>query len=265
MCGRFTLTVSAGKVADFFGLADVPTMTPRYNISPTQSVLAIAAPVADAGQHQDEDKKLRKGRSNSKPAGAAGALPEAQVAPQPPQAHGAPRAAWFRWRLIPSWATDLSIGYRMINARADGVASKPAYRAAFKARRCLIVADGFFEWKATGAKKKQPYYFQLKDGQPFAFAGLWECWHREGHDEVLSCALITTTPNDVVGQVHDRMPVILPTTAYDQWLHTVAKDATDLASLLRPYPAEEMTATPVGLGVNNPRFDGPACVEPIKL
>jgi putative SOS response-associated peptidase YedK len=260
MCGRFTLTVSAGKVADFFGLADVPAMTPRYNISPTQSVLAIAAPVADVGQHKEEGKKPRKGKS--KPAGDS---PGAQAAQQPPQAHGAPQAAWFRWGLIPSWATDLSIGYRMINARADGVATKPAYRAAFKARRCLIVADGFFEWKATGAKKKQPYYFQLRDGQPFAFAGLWERWHREGHDEVLSCALITTTPNDVVGQVHDRMPVILPPAAYDQWLHTGDKEAPGLLELLRPYPAEEMTATPVGLGVNNPRFDGPACVEPIKL
>jgi putative SOS response-associated peptidase YedK len=131
-------------------------------------------------------------------------------------------------------------------------------------RRCLVITDGLYEWKASG-KKKQPYYFHLRDGQPFAFAGLWERWQRWDEDEILSCTLITTDPNDVVRDVHNRMPVNLPTTTYDQWLHTGAKEAAGLLELLRPYPAEEMTATPVGLGVNNPRFDGPACVEPIKL
>jgi putative SOS response-associated peptidase YedK len=138
-------------------------------------------------------------------------------------------------------------GNRLANARADGVATKPAFRAAFKRRRCLVIADGFYEWKATGTKK-QPYYFQLRDCQPFAFAGLWERWQREGHDEVFSCTLITTEPNDVVGQVHDRMPVILPASAYDQWLYTPPMDAAGLTELLRAYPGEEMTATAVGLG-----------------
>jgi putative SOS response-associated peptidase YedK len=224
MCGRFTLTVSAGKVADFFGLKNVPEVAPRYNIAPTQPVLAIAAAADNSGR----------------------------------------QVTWCRWGLVPFWADDPKIGNRLANARADGVATKPSFRAAFKSRRCLVIADGFYEWKATG-KKKQPHYFQLKDGQPFAFAGLWERWQRWDEDEILSCTLITTEPNEVVGQVHDRMPVILPTSAYDQWLHTPAKEAAGVTELLRAYPGEEMTATPVGLGVNNPRFDGPACVEPIKL
>jgi putative SOS response-associated peptidase YedK len=198
MCGRFTLTVSPGKVADFFGLPQVPESAPRYNIAPTQPVVAIAAAASDAGL----------GR----------------------------QVTWYRWGLIPFWATDLKIGNRLANARADTVATKPA----FKQRRCLVLADGFCEWKATGGKKKRPYYFQLRDGQPFAFAGLWERWQKRDEDEILSCTLITTDPNDVVGQVHNRMPVVLPTSAYDQWLHMPAKEAAGLTELLRAYPGEGM-------------------------
>jgi putative SOS response-associated peptidase YedK len=221
MCGRFTLSVSKETIVDFFGLLDVPELTPRYNIAPTQQILALTT--SDQGR----------------------------------------RLGWYRWGLVPSWAADLSIGNRLINARADTVASKPSFRAAFKQRRCLVLADGFFEWQAAG-KRKQPYLFRLRTGGPFAFAGLWERWQKEGED-VLSCCLITTEANDVVRPVHDRMPVIVPPTLYDRWLAPASKDAANLGELLRPFAAEEMTATPVGLRVNNPRVDDAGCVEPLTL
>jgi putative SOS response-associated peptidase YedK len=221
MCGRFTLTVKAEKTADFFGLAEVPVLPPRYNIAPTQPVMVITT--SDQGR----------------------------------------LASLYRWGLIPSWATDLAIGNRLINARADTVATKPAFRSAFKQRRCLVIADGFFEWKGAG-KKKQPYYFHLRDGRPFAFAGLWERWQKGDEQEILSCALITTEANDVVRNVHDRMPVILPSAAYDQWLSPGVPDPAAFRSLLLPYSADEMTATAVGLQVNNPRFDDPTCIKPLS-
>jgi putative SOS response-associated peptidase YedK len=221
MCGRFTLTVSKETIADFFGLIDVPELAPRYNIAPTQQVLA--ATTSDHGR----------------------------------------QLAWYRWGLIPSWAADLSIGNRLINARADTVATKPSFRSAFKQRRCLVLADGFFEWAATG-KRKQPYLFRLRTGESFAFAGLWERWRKED-EEVLSCCLITTEANDVVRPVHDRMPVILPPAAYARWLGPASKDTASLGELLRPFAVGEMTATPVSLRLNNPRFDDPACVEPLAL
>ena len=124
----------------------------------------------------------------------------------------------LHWGLIPSWAKDAAIGNRMINARADGVASKPSYRAAFKARRCLIAADGFYEWQKLDAKRKQPWYFRLKDDEPFAFAGLWESWKSPDGQTVESCTLITGEPNELVAPVHDRMPVILPPERYNVWL-----------------------------------------------
>jgi putative SOS response-associated peptidase YedK len=159
---------------------------------------------------------------------------------------------------------DPAIGYRLINARADTVADKPAFRSAFKSRRCLVVADGFYEWKATGAKMKLPYRFTLKSHQPLAFAGLWERWDK-GEEPVLTCTLITTGANDLVRGVHDRMPVIMPPADYGRWLDPNQHDNSAQAALLRPFPALEMAANPVGLRVNNPVLDDVACVEPVKL
>ena len=165
----------------------------------------------------------------------------------------------LRWGLIPSWAKDAKIGNSLINARSETVAEKPAFRAAFKKRRCLIPTSGFFEWMATGGKKKQPLHNRMIDGKPFALAGLWEHWAGAEGEAVETCTIITMTANDLVERVHDRMPVILAPADYGTWL-TPKTPAEALQALLRPYPAEEMTAVPVGGFVSNPRHEGPQCL-----
>lgn len=166
---------------------------------------------------------------------------------------------FFRWGLIPSWAKDANIGNRMINARSETVAEKPSFRAAFKKRRCLIVADGFYEWKRT-ASGKVPHYLRLKNHRPFAFAGLWECWKAADQSPVYSCTILTVAPNPLVAEIHDRMPVILEGAQRDTWLASDA-DSKRLAAILRPLPAEEMEAYPVSQRVNATRVDDPRCIE----
>ncbi len=168
----------------------------------------------------------------------------------------------FSWGLIPSWAKDPKIGNRLINARAETLAEKPSFRAALKKRRCLILADGFYEWKREG-KAKTPTYIQLKDGRPFAFAGLWEVWHSPDDSLVKSCTIITTAPNALLGKIHDRMPVILPPTAYALWLSPEELPAEKTLPLLKPFAATQMKAVPVSPRVNNPAFDAPECVRPV--
>ncbi len=165
----------------------------------------------------------------------------------------------MHWGLIPSWADDPSIGNRMINARAETVASKPSFRSAFKQRRCLILADGFYEWQKLG-KAKQPYYFTLRDGGIFAFAGLWEHWKRDSVT-IDSATIITTTANDVLRPIHERMPVMLSAEGCERWLDPKLSAAADLQPLLQPYPADEMQATPVGTWVNSPSHEGARCVQ----
>ena len=144
----------------------------------------------------------------------------------------------LHWGLIPSWAKEPKTGYSMINARAETVATKPAFRHAFKRQRCLIAADGFYEWKPT-EHGKQPYYIFLKDHEPFAFAGLWEHWEGDGHEPIDSCTIIVTEANKAIEKIHDRMPVILPPTAYDEWLDPEVTDKDRLQALLKPYPADK--------------------------
>jgi putative SOS response-associated peptidase YedK len=168
----------------------------------------------------------------------------------------------LHWGLIPSWAKDRSIGSRMINARAETVADKPAFRAALRSRRCLVLADGFYEWQRLGARK-QPYFIGLHDGGPFAFAGLWERWAPEGSEPVESCTILTTTANEVIAAIHERMPVILDAQDHAAWLDPDVREASGLLPLLRPQPAEAVRAYPVGLLVNNPANDVPACREPL--
>jgi putative SOS response-associated peptidase YedK len=168
----------------------------------------------------------------------------------------------LRWGLIPSWADDPRIGNRLINARAETVATKPAFRRAFKERRCLLLVDGFFEWQRQ-ARRKQPFYIRLCDGRPFAFAGLWEQWEGSEGTTVQSCTILTTTSNDLVGGIHHRMPVILSPTHYDRWLDPGLQEPAVLQPLLRPYPADEMTAYPVSPRVNSPANDSPECTEPV--
>lgn len=168
----------------------------------------------------------------------------------------------MRWGLIPFWAKDMKIGYKMINARAETVAEKTAYRQAFRKQRCLILADGFYEWKKNDGQK-QPYRFQLKNREPFAFAGLWDRWDKED-EPIISCTLITTRPNKLIQTVHDRMPVILPPDAYDHWLNPQMNDQDYLLSLLQPYPEDQMEAYPVSNLVNSPKNDHPSILEPLE-
>jgi putative SOS response-associated peptidase YedK len=217
MCGRFTLRTPARAVAEAFGLIPAPDLQQRFNIAPTQQVATIR---------------------------------------RDPQ-HGGRQLSFLKWGLIPSWAADPSIGSRMINARADSVATKPAFRSAFKRSRCLVVADGFYEWKKVGTTK-QPFFIRLKDDRPFAFAGLAEHWHR-GDQTIDSCSIITTEPNSLMAEIHDRMPAILSPAEYDLWLDADFQGYDMLLSMLRPYPADEMVAYAVSTLVNNPKNDSDQC------
>jgi putative SOS response-associated peptidase YedK len=175
-----------------------------------------------------------------------------------------------RWGLVPSWAKDLKIGDRLINARAESVATSNAYKRAFARRRCIIPADGFYEWqKVAGKGAKQPWFFRRRDGEPLAFAGLWEIWHdpNEGDDapRIRSCVIITTDANDVVGKVHDRMPVVLPESAWSTWLDRENDDTETLQKLLVPAPAAELEAWPVSTLVNKPDNNGPELLEPAPV
>ena len=166
-----------------------------------------------------------------------------------------------RWGLIPSWAKDAKIGYRLINARADTVATKPSFRSAFKRRRCLVPADGFDEWK-KGGTVKQPFYIHRKDEEPFAFAGLWESWENpEDGKEVQTCSLITTEANELMAPIHDRMPVILDAVGCDRWLD-VDEPVGGLQAFLKPFPPDALIAYPVSTYVNSPKNQGPKCIEP---
>ncbi len=192
--------------------------------------------------------------------------PRYNVAPTQPVAavrreDGQRRLVFLRWGLIPAWAKDPAIGARLINARAETVTEKPAFRAALRARRCLVLADGFYEWARRGGAK-QPYFISFADGRPFALAGLWERW-AGGGQSVESCTILTTTPNEVVAPLHDRMPVILPPPTFDLWLGPAGGEPGRLQRLLRPHPAAGMVAWPVSPRVNSPRVDDPSCREPL--
>jgi putative SOS response-associated peptidase YedK len=170
----------------------------------------------------------------------------------------------FQWGLIPSWAKDPKIGNKLINARAETLAEKPSFRSALKRRRCLVLADGFYEWKkeATG---KTPMYIQLTDGRPFAFAGLWEVWQPPDGSLVKSCTIITTEPNALLATIHNRMPVILPPAAYAAWLTPGELPTVEALALLQPYDAAQMKARPVSTRVNSPAVDAPELVLPLVI
>ena len=173
---------------------------------------------------------------------------------------------FFHWGLIPFWAKDPKIGNRMINARSETLAEKPSFRDAYKRRRCLILADGYYEWqKIPGDRVKQPVYIRLKSQKPFAVAGLWETWQTKEMDEPLrSCTIITCQPNAFLEEIHHRMPVILSAEAYAQWLSPDEQPADALQPLLIPYPGEEMETYPVSRFVNRPTNDSPECIAPLE-
>jgi putative SOS response-associated peptidase YedK len=210
-------------VAEEFGLADVPEPFPRFTIAPTQPVAVVRRRAEQGG------KEL----------------------------------AFLRWGLIPAWADDPSIGNRLINARSETAATKPSFRKAFRSRRCLVVADGFYEWQKTDGRK-QPSFIGLKSDRPFGLAGLWERWEK-GEGPVESCTILTTDANPLMQPIHERMPVIVPADQYDFWLDPRCQDSEKLANLLRPYPSQDMLAYRVSTLVNNPKNDVAKCVEAFQV
>jgi putative SOS response-associated peptidase YedK len=164
----------------------------------------------------------------------------------------------MRWGLVPSWASDISIGSRLINGRSETVLEKPAFRDSFRTRRCLIPADGFYEWKKSG-KERRPFHFGMKDGSLFAFAGVWDRWKSANGQVLESCSILTTAPNELLEDLHDRMPVILPPRHYRAWLAAPAAEAERLAELLVPFEASIMNRYPVSSLVNKPQNEMPEC------
>ncbi len=193
-------------------------------------------------------------------------LPRFNIAPSQPVAvvtePNKREVSWMRWGLIPSWAKDIRIGSQMINARAETLEVRPAFRRAYAQRRCLILADGFYEWKRNSGKKAPatPYHFYLNGRKPFTFAGLWESWKSPNDEEIRSCAIVTCAANSVVGAVHERMPVILGREDCWKWLEP--RSAPELAKLLQPYSGEDLRLHPVSRLVNRPEFDHPDCILP---
>ncbi|MGO9469710.1 MAG: SOS response-associated peptidase [Isosphaeraceae bacterium] len=222
MCGRYTVRSRPKSIAKELDILEVPEIVPCFNISPNQPVAVIRF---------DPNE-------------------------------GARRLDFLTWGLIPPWADDPSIRDHMINARAESVAERPAFRHAFRTQRCLIVADGFYEWQRQDGWKR-PYFVHMKDDRPFAFAGLSERWDK-GDEPIFSCALLTTDANELLAPIHDRMPVILPRSAYDLWLDPGIHDPKRLAPLLVPFPADEMEVYPVSRLVNDPQNDVPECIQPIE-
>jgi putative SOS response-associated peptidase YedK len=239
MCGRFTLRTSADVIAKLFegliceGLT-FPKLKPRYNICPTQPATCLrqtSSPVDDTSEQRTHE------------------------------------IAGLRWGLIPFWAKDMKSGARMINARSETVATKPAFRSAFKSRRCLVIADGFYEWKKVGSQK-QPHYISRRDDQPFCMAGLWESWTDSSSEEpsiVETCTVLTTEANATMQPLHDRMPVMLAPEQFEIWLDNQFHDAHVLQPLMVPQPEGELQTFPVDKMVGKPANDVPECIEPINL
>jgi putative SOS response-associated peptidase YedK len=176
---------------------------------------------------------------------------------------GARRPDILRWGLVPFWAKDVKVGYKMINARAETVAEKPAFKDALERRRCLIIADGFYEWQArAGQKRKQPYWIARADGEPFAFAGLWATWHAPDESVLRSCTIVTTAANDALAPIHDRMPVMLPSAAEEQLWLDAATPAPLVQELMAAMPSSAVRAREVGYAVSDARHDEPDCLDP---
>jgi putative SOS response-associated peptidase YedK len=225
MCGRYRLSRRKQIIEEHFdSISGDEDWTPRYNVAPTQPVPIIR-------QHPKEPRR---------------------------------EMSLVRWGLIPWWAKDASGAARMINARSETAATLPAFRDAFKTRRCIVPADGFYEWLRAG-KTKQPCCFEVNDGELFAFAGLWERW-KDGDGQALeTCSILTTTPNTVTSPVHDRMPVILNPDSYDVWLDPGFADAAAVSELLKPYDARLMRSYPVSARVNSVANDDVECAAPVDL
>ncbi len=224
MCGRYRLSRRKQVVEEYLDSVGDEDWIPRYNVAPTQPVPII----------RQNPKEPRR------------------------------ELSLVRWGIIPWWAKDSSGAATMINARSETAATKPAFRDALKLRRCLIPADGFYEWQRTG-KAKQPYCFEVNEGRLFAFAGVWETWKDPNQNAVESCSILTTTPNAVTATVHDRMPVILDPDDYDLWLDPGMKNTDAVSEMLKPFDACLMRSYPVSNRVNHTANDDEACSTPVKL
>lgn len=219
MCGRFSLVVPERFFSKVYLFKTMPEMQPNYNIPPGIDIWAL--------RNENKTNHMELVR--------------------------------LRWGLVPSWAKDPKVGHQMINARSETVAEKSSFKAAFKSRRCLIPADGFYEWKREG-KSRFPYYIHLRNRAPFAMAGLWESWKNLAGEVLESCTILTTTPNAVMEPLHDRMPVIIPESEREEWLNN-STPIDQLKTMTAPYPEDEMAAYPVSSFVNSPRNNGPKCLE----
>jgi len=215
MCNRYRLTRSQRNLAERFQAWGEIDDTPRYNIAPTQPVLTV---------RREQGQKVR-------------------------------RFTTMRWGLIPHWAKDASIGTRTLNARSETITKTPAFRDSILTKRCLIPADGFYEWRAMG-RVKQPFCFEVGDGDVFALAGLWDEWKSPDGEVIESCTILTTIPNSLVADVHDRMPVIVPADKYEVWLDPDVTDFEAIRDILKPYDAEQMRRYPVSTKLNNSRNEG---------
>jgi putative SOS response-associated peptidase YedK len=222
MCGRFRLGKGREALKEYFGAETDVEWSPRYNIAPTDQIPTV---------RQNRTRPMRE-------------------------------LSLMRWGLIPYWAKDDGIGASTINARSESAATSPAFRDALKLRRCLIPADGFYEWKKL-PKLRQPYCFAMKDDSIFAFAGIWDRWKDPEGKMVESCSILTGPPNALAATIHDRMPVILPPENYDLWLDPGFKDTKEISAMLKPYDAAEMKAYPVSTRVNAVKNDDPQCAEPL--
>jgi putative SOS response-associated peptidase YedK len=233
MCGRFVQASSPELLVARFGVDELAAAghEPSYNVAPRATVYAVRDRAEDAGR--------RRYLSD------------------------------LRWGLIPSWAKDPKVGDRMINARAESLADKPAYERAFRRHRCLVPAEGFYEWQRRGSRK-QPMFIHRRDGEPMAFAGLWAAWRDPNEPDsgagwLRSCTIVTTNANETVKRLHDRMPVVLEERDWDRWLDPEAADLVGLAALLQPASDDLLVADPVGTAVNSADNDGPELVERVEL
>ncbi|HTF25888.1 MAG TPA: SOS response-associated peptidase [Candidatus Limnocylindria bacterium] len=225
MCNRYRLTHSKQYLAERFQAADAEFEDrPRYNIAPTQPVLTV---------RREHGQKVR-------------------------------HFTTMRWGLIPSWAKDMSIGNKTLNARSETVTTTPAFRDSILSKRCLIPADGFYEWRKMGSVK-QPYCFEVGEGEVFALAGLWDQWTSPDGEIIESCTILTTTPNSLVADLHDRMPVIVPPDKYNLWLDPDVTDFKAICDILKPYDAMAMRLYPVNRKLNNSNNDDAESASPVIL